>query len=552
VRRAALALCAALAAGCVHEAMEEPATGPRGGPAEATHDVAGRAEELRPDEPGASGPRFDASDTVERYPTPGGHFLVHFTRGGRNGVPVADADGSGVPDFVEQVGAAYEGSLAHYAARGFRRPLSDEGVVAPSNVDGRIDVYLVDFTSGATGAFTRDACRPDPDQCVGHIVQDNDFFGSGFPSRGEAIAVLASHELFHAIQAAYDATQPAVFSEGTAVWATEDYDPSTSDFERFSGAYAVDPSRSLAQVATGPVDPFTYGAAVFFRFLTEHVGPDLVRELLEAVEDGARGVAEPTWLGALADVLAVDHGRTLAETWSTFVSWMLATGPRATPGFGFAGAAAIAEPAAEAIELPHRDDRVRMLRLSFRAYDVSPGGRGEVVVDVVAPPARPSSAEGVAIVAAAFRPGEAPTLATGAATAGPVTLDVRGAAAVRVAIARADDDDGGSGRVPSLCIGSRAEVARCREAITGAAPDGGVDAGAPADASADAAPPGDAAPADAAAPPPSGASGCGCRTVHAAREPASRAAMVSLGLVVGVFAVRRRRVPRSRERGLTG
>jgi serine/threonine-protein kinase len=502
-------MCAALAASCAPETSVE---------------VGAFTVALRPDEPGASGPRFDVSDTVERYGTPGGNFLVHFTRSGRNGVPAADADGSGVPDFVEQVGAAYEAALAHYAARGFRRPLSDETVVAASNVDGRIDVYLVNFESGATGAFTRDACREGPDVCVGHIVQDNDFFGSGFPSRAEAISVLASHELFHAVQAAYDADQPAVFSEGTAVWATEDFDPSTSDFERFSFSYAADPSRSLAQVATGPVDPFTYGAAVFFRFLTEEVDPHLVRSLLEAVEDGARGVAEPTWIGALGDVLTADLGRSLGATWDTFVSWMLATGAQATAGFGFFGAETIAEPSAERVALPFRDDRVRMLRLSFRVYDVQPDARDEVVVEVVAPPARPTAAEGISIVAAAFRTGELPSLAIGAATAGPVTLDVRGARAVRVAIARAADDDGGSGRVPALCMGSRSEVLRCRATLMGDAADAGAaDAG--ADAAVDAGSDLDAGvgDGDSSAVPPPPSSGCGCRAVGASAARAGGA-----------------------------
>ncbi len=60
-----------------------------------------------------------------------------------------------------------------------------------------------------------------------------------------SIRILGSHEFFYAIQAAYDREQGTIFSEGTAVWATETFDSSLYDFEYFIDGYLNNTGRSL-------------------------------------------------------------------------------------------------------------------------------------------------------------------------------------------------------------------------------------------------------------------------------------------------------------------
>src|SRR5690606_14216405 len=103
-------------------------------------------------------------------------------------------------------------------------------------------------------------------------------------------------------QAAYDVGQGSVLREGSAVWATEYFDTDLDDLERLSGGYLQQTDRPLDRPPGGPIDPFSYGAAVFFQFLSERFEPGIIRALWERCEDGAGGVDDPQWLGALAEL----------------------------------------------------------------------------------------------------------------------------------------------------------------------------------------------------------------------------------------------------------
>ncbi|XYI04092.1 MXAN_6640 family putative metalloprotease [Sorangium sp. So ce1128] len=200
--------------------------------------------------------RFDPDDVAETFASASGSFLVHFAREGRSAVPGEDADATGVPDSVEEVAAIYDEVIVHYRdVLGFRPPRSDEDL--PDNGgDGRFDVYLGDFAGVGDGVFRVDACDPDDEgRCAGFMTQENDYAGYDYPSTRTANRILGSHELFHAVQAAYDHGQDTPMMEGTAVWATESFDPSLQDFEGFVGGYLSNTDRSLDVPMVGPVDP---------------------------------------------------------------------------------------------------------------------------------------------------------------------------------------------------------------------------------------------------------------------------------------------------------
>jgi MYXO-CTERM domain-containing protein len=408
----------------------------------------------RPDEPGSDLFTFDVGDDVLAYDTE--HFRVHYAEAGAHRVPGSDGDAATVPPHVVRLGDIYESALGAYVALGFRAPLSDEGT-ARDGGDGRFDVYLVDFARSADGAYRAEVC--DGDRCSGYMVQENDFAGYGYPSVDVGNRTVASHELFHAVQAAYDANQGAVLSEGTAVWASERFDPSLFDLEGFSSGYLDDATRSLDANPTGPVDPFSYGAGVFFQFLDERFGPALLLRLWESVEDGADGVADPDWFDTLEGVLRAEGGPGYADAFAEFCAWTLFTGRRADASQGFAHGDDFALRDAEPLTLPAAQDRFLVFTSASRLVVAGADGRSRVALRL--------AGEGTAVdgVRAFLLP------VRGDRVAGPLVAIDDVVAGGHVAIEDGTTDavlalivntrTDGQGARPRLCLGDDDEVAAC-------------------------------------------------------------------------------------------
>jgi hypothetical protein len=335
------ALALLLLAGC------GPAEAPRTG---ALH------HELRPDTPDSeeAPPRFDPGDRVERFSD---SVVVHFTRAGRHAVPALDDDRDGAPDFVEEVAATYrEVRALYHQAWGFRLPPDDARVPRDNGGDARFDVYLLDFARRADGSYRRECLEAGP--CTGYTAQENDFAGYGYPSAAVATRIVSSHEYFHAVQAGYQGELGATFSEGTAVWASERFDPSLDDLEHFAPSYLAEPERSLDLESTGPVDSYGYGSALFFECVASSRGPDSVRALFEQLRPGR------SWLEALA--LGLDGG--LAAELRRCFDFNLFTGTRTRAGYGHRRAERLGEaPVIEAngaLEVK----RARLFRVSSRYW----------------------------------------------------------------------------------------------------------------------------------------------------------------------------------------
>lgn len=338
--------------------------------------------QARPDAPGPGELwQYAPDEKVESLASNGGNFRIHFTRTGVDAVPTADTDGSGVPDHVEELAELYEQVLSFYGQLGFQKPKDDGAVAGNNGGDARFDVYLLDFAYKADGNFVRDQC--DGDVCNGYMVQENDFAGYGYPSISYADRVLASHELFHAVQAAYDANQGSIFAEGTAVWATERFNATLSDFEGFLPGYLDHPDRPLDKPMLGPVDSFSYGTALFFQFLDEHVGQDVIRELWTDCVDGAHGVGNPQWFKALDALLVRAHASTFASRFQTFATWNLFTGALADPTRSYAQGQGYPLVAMTTGEAPYVDESLRVYYASTQYVSVPPDGRGQMTAAVV-------------------------------------------------------------------------------------------------------------------------------------------------------------------------
>lgn len=326
-----------------------------------------RASELRPTpDAGALPPSFDADDRVERYTPEGATVVVHFTRAGRNAVPASDADNDGWPDFVTLVAQTYEQVLDHEArSMRFRAPLSD-ATLADNGGDGRFDVYLLDFNGRGDGAFRVDDCSADaPWRCHGHMLQENDFAGYGYPSLAIAVRTVASHELFHGVQASYRASDSATLSEGTAVWATERFDPSLDDLERLSAQYLSAPDRALDTEPSGPADAFSYGVSLWFLHQSERHTDALIEALL-----AARDQREPgSWVLA-HDQLLRARGSSFDREFVHFAGYCLRTGALADPALGPASGARLRTVATTPLAQGVRTSALRLFRSSFRVFEL--------------------------------------------------------------------------------------------------------------------------------------------------------------------------------------
>jgi hypothetical protein len=339
-------------------------------------DVAVVSSALRPDarEPGDLPPFFDPGTTIEQFDSNSGAFGVHYARSGSHAVPITDADGDDIPDYVQQVAAEYDAVLTFYAETlGYSPPIADD--------DGRFDVYLLDFPNSADGSFVAEQCLPEhPTRCPGYMVQENDFAGRNYPSRAEASRILASHEFFHAVQNAYSAGSSAVVSEGTAVWASETYDGSLRDFEDFVSGYLSSTEQSLALDPIGPVAPYAYGSALLFRYLDERFGRDVIRELWEALREDAED--ELAWTEALDRTLSERHQSSLGAAFEEFTRWNLYTGQRADAALAYREGNAYPAVKEQRVTLPFEDPLIRVFPLAARFYSVevtAPGPLGVVL-----------------------------------------------------------------------------------------------------------------------------------------------------------------------------
>lgn len=399
---------------------------------------------------------YDAGDAIEMHDTP--RFRVFYTRAGKNAVPLADANSDGVPDHVADVGRLYEDVLAFYLGRGYLAPLSDSAL-GNNGGDGRFDVYLLDFAGKADGTFSRQSC--DGPRCIGYMIQENDFVGYSYPSATIGNRILSSHEFFHAVQAAYNADLDSVIAEGTAVWSTEQFDPTLSDFEGFIGAFLSAIDRSIDKASVGPVPAFAYGSALFFQFLGEKLDVAVVRKLYEDCVPGAHGVAAPVWLPTLEVLVARDYATSFGALFTEFATWNLYTRLRADPARAYQRADAYPPATALVAGLPYEEATLRVFHAATELLQFDVGSRSQLLVEVL--PSVGLTADSLAnlhVVVAPVMGSKLGAVTTRAATEPALPVAVAGASYVLVEIVNGAAS--GESTRGVLCIGDPAEVATCK------------------------------------------------------------------------------------------
>ncbi|MFC7492742.1 MULTISPECIES: MXAN_6640 family putative metalloprotease [unclassified Nocardioides] len=226
------------------------------------------------------------------------------------------------PQWVKKVGKVVNHVLSTYAAAGYRAPKPDGTGDKVGGGTNLFDVYLVDFDQPGLYGYCDtdvDPAPAGPYDAPAYCAFNHTF--SEFPRTPTAnLKVTAAHELFHAVQFAYDYNEDAWFMEATAVWAEDEvYDRINDNLQYLD----VSPLRQPGQ----PLDQFgdalrQYGEWFFFRYLSERYPkaqggmPTIVRKMWERV-DGAAGGPDSYSIKAVAQELK-SRGTDLRRAYARF------------------------------------------------------------------------------------------------------------------------------------------------------------------------------------------------------------------------------------------
>lgn len=253
--------------------------------------------------------------------TPSGRFKIHYTISGIDAVPLQDVDGNGTPDFVEEVGLAFENSYTHEITQlAYREPPDDAGTDGPE-----YDIYIQDLGSRYYGFTQGEGGIPEtPQQDLrSYIVIDNDFNNGHFTTGIDGARVTAAHEYFHAIQFGYRVYQNSeepFYYEFCSVWMEDVVYDNINDYYQYLPSFFR--NRNL------PFNKFTnsnLGEAIWNFFLVKKYGDtDLVKRTWEIMQSDALATA------AINQALQ-EKGSNFGDAFAEFAVWNYFTGSRAQP-----------------------------------------------------------------------------------------------------------------------------------------------------------------------------------------------------------------------------
>ena len=227
---------------------------------------------------------------------------------------LADANRNRLPDWVDKTRATFAAVWKAQIGRfGYRAPRSD-ATSKNHGPNGRLDIYIADI--GAKGLYgyctTDDPARSRRRSVSSYCVVDDDFSGrqfSGSATGRRALQVTAAHEFFHAVQHGYDWREDLWLMEGTATWIEDEVFNTVNDNRQYLRTSPLGPDgffnsldyydRDTSQVGAR----FKYGVWIFWRYLSERYGREIVRDVWRLAD--ARGRAPDQYsaqavVGALA------------------------------------------------------------------------------------------------------------------------------------------------------------------------------------------------------------------------------------------------------------
>jgi hypothetical protein len=259
----------------------------------------------------------------EQPPLCSAHFCVHYVASTVDAPDLTDANGNGIPDYVETVAAVAEAVYAvENGTLGWKPPKPDGSL----GDDSRVDIYLVQL--GGTQAFGYTATDLGQHKRSEHsyLVLDDDFAASEFGVDPlVALQVTLAHEYNHVLQFSLDAAEDTWFQESTAVWMEDHVYPTLNDYLRYIKRWVVRTKVPLTD-ARPPGGIKIYGSAVFNHWLAGRYGDSIIRTAWEQARKlRPAGFAVATYNKAIRKA----GGKDLAHEFAQFAA---ATAEWRTPG----------------------------------------------------------------------------------------------------------------------------------------------------------------------------------------------------------------------------
>ncbi|HVP35988.1 MAG TPA: MXAN_6640 family putative metalloprotease [Terriglobales bacterium] len=217
------------------------------------------------------------------YNSPEGHFKIHYDTTGVDGVPTADSNSNGIPDYVE--------NLAHYADSSYRTEITYLGYRIPpsdgsNGGDSKYDIYTEDMPY--YGYTMPEDPGPQPwNDYTSYISVHNNFIG--FPPNTDpegnqkgAMKVTVAHEYFHAVQFAYDVDEAEWFMELSSTWMETIAYHTVNDNYNYLPYFFNYPDVSLQATTIRE-----YAAFIWNMYLSVNFGNDIIKDIWERCITGS-------------------------------------------------------------------------------------------------------------------------------------------------------------------------------------------------------------------------------------------------------------------------
>lgn len=272
--------------------------------------------ELKPETQQALSDALARPSAPFSYVSPLGIFKLHYDTSGTNAVSSEDLDTDGIPDYVEKCAAYCDSSYSKHSLLGYLLAPSDDTLGG----DSRYDIYFEN--SGFYGYTVPEGAGSEAwNDRFSYIVINNDFVGFPLNSDPEgqvagAAKATAAHEYHHAVQFAYDISEPTWFMELDATYMEDIIFDLTDDNYNYLDTFMTSPEISLMKNSSHYYSCFIWGLYLAQKFDTS---------LMTAIWEGARfdGI-----FNTLSDTLLSRYGWSQDSAFADFVTWNYVTAVR--------------------------------------------------------------------------------------------------------------------------------------------------------------------------------------------------------------------------------
>jgi hypothetical protein len=287
-----------------------------------------RPSEGRPSGHGEAGRHTYSVPEAPASPACDTHFCVHWVAEGTDAPDLADANGNGVPDYVEQVLNVAEHVYSVENGRLGWRPPKPDGTRG-GGFD-KTDIYLAQLGGALFGYAAPDRGQsspkhPTPRRLYGYLVLDNEYTPSEYPGTTQLddLEVTLAHEYSHILQFGYDAYQDPWFAESTAVWMEDQVYNGIDDYLRYVRRWV-----NLSDIPLTASSIKEYGSAVWNYWLARRYGRWLIRSAwTRAIRTKPAGFSVGAYESAIraagSSSFALDFARFCRDTaeWRTGIAF---------------------------------------------------------------------------------------------------------------------------------------------------------------------------------------------------------------------------------------